>query len=392
MVAAKKTSSTFFRDLQRQEIDFDGERFLTEVDALFGSPDLLEEVRWRLEVLHELSSQRGLEQEFEVLRDRLTQIFSMGGDEAHIAAQVRGLARIETAAGQPVDLRHFLTPERSVYNEAAYRQVLAKKIENTRMHGVNLVACYPDEEPSLRHLGKLLDGLAAKIGDSAVRTRTLKTIEDGIREMAPFHTYEGLKERFLRDWLARFAGVSERELARLRPEEVQRMIQEHQRHQTTQLVKAGVRPLESDVTEHLGIHDTLEAQFQEEAFWQKANAAVRRGFKEWILRVVQGVGMVAGRRHAFFQSEAKQDCYLLAGLALPHLPGPEDTPIRLVPYLKPFTRKAGYLLEIRHRALSDAGAYHRELRHYTLPFLFGFDQAPGLEVPKPLRDFFNSPY
>jgi len=229
--------------------------------------------------------------------------------------------------------------------------------------------------------------------DPQVRTRTVKSIEDNIRNLPAFVTYEALKERFLRDWLARFAGVAAAELARLGPEEVQRLIQEHQRHQTTQLVQAGVRPLDTDIHEHLGIHDTLEGEFKDEEFWRAANVRVKRDFNAWVLQVVQAVGMVNGHRFAFFQSEADEQCYLLCGLALPRLPEPADEgPIRMVPYLKPFTRKAGYLLEVRARALGERPAYYAELRHYTLPFLFGFDKVPALEVPKALRNFFNTHY
>ncbi len=392
MVAKQNASASFFRDLQKQAIDFDGERFLTEVDAQFHSPELLEEVKWRLEVLHELSQQRHLESEFEVLRDRLTQIFAMGGEEADVHAQVKALTGIETPGGRPVELQHFLLPERRLYNEREYREVLERKIDNTRLHVLNLHVLYLDQAAALRQLSKLLDGLSEKIRDPKVRTRTIKTIEDNIRDVPAFATYEAFKERFLRDWLARFAGVSEAELARLGPEEVQRLIQEHQRHQTTQLVKAGVRPLDTDIHEHLGIHDTLEGEFRDEEFWRPANVRVKRDFNAWVLQVVQAVGMVNGQRFAFFQSEADEQCYLLCGLALPRLPETEEEPIRMVPYLKPFTRKAGYLLEVRARAVSERPAYYAELRHYTLPFLFGFDKVPALEVPKALRDFFNSRY
>ena len=392
MIAAQSAAASFFRQVQEQSVEFDGERFLLEVDAQFGSSELLDEVRWRLEVLHELANQRGMTEEFDGLRDRLTQIFALGGDEGHIAEQVRGLTRIENKAGKPVDLRHFLKGERRLFNEHEYRDVLQKKIGNTQMHAVNLTAYYAEQEPALRQLRKVLQGLLEKIGDASVRTRTIKTIEDNIRELPSFRTYEQLKERFLRDWLARFAGIPERDLAQLGEAEVQRLIIEHQRHQTTQLVKAGVRPLDTDVSQYMGIHDTLEAEFHEAAFWEKANSAVKRGFGEWVLQVVQAVGMPNGQRYAFFQSQADANIYLLCGLGLPKLPDPEDIPIRLVPYLKPFTRKAGYLLEIRKRALGDQAAYYRELRHYTLPFLFGCDQVSGLEVPRALRDFFNSAY
>lgn len=392
MIAAQSVTLGFFRELQDQRVDFDGDRFLTEVDALFGSPELLSEVRWRLEVLHELSNQVGMEEGFEGLRDRLTRIFAEGGDETQIVEQVRALTHIDTRRGERIDLRRFLVADRRIYSEPEYREVLRKKIANTQAHVINLAVYYPAEEPALRHLSKLLEGLAEKIRNTSVRTRTIKTIEDNIREMPPFQTYEALKERFLRDWLKRFAGVTEEELAQLGPGEVQRLILSHQKFQVTQLVQAGVRLLESDVSEHLGIHDTLEGEFQDVEFWRDANAAVRRSFQEWVLRIVQAAGMVNGHRYAFFQAEADPNTHLLVGLGLPRIPAASDEAIRLVPYLKPFTRKAGYLLEIRHRTLKEPRAYYAELRHYTLPFLFGFDQVSGLEVPRALRDFFNARY
>lgn len=392
MIAVQSVTMGFFRDVQDQRVDFDGERFLTEVDAQFGSPELLSEVRWRLEVLHELSIQTGMEEQFEGLRDRLTRIFAEGGDESYIAGQVRALTHIDSKRGEHIDLRHFLVPERRIYSEAEYRDVLRKKIVNTQMHVVNLTAYYPLEEPNLRSLHLVLQGLASKVRNLTVRTRTLKAIEDNIRETPPFQTYETLKERFLRDWLKRFTGANEQELELLGPAEIQRLILSHLRHQTTQLVRAGVRLMDSDVSEHLGMHDTLEGEFRDEEFWRPANVAVRRGFHEWVLRIVQAAGMVNGHRYAFFQSEADPDTHLLVGLGLQTIPADKDEPIRLVPYLKPFTRKAGYLLEIRRRTLKDRVTYYNELRHYTLPFLFGFDQVPGLEVPPALRDFFNSHY
>jgi hypothetical protein len=235
-----------------------------------------------------------------------------------------------------------------------------------------------------------MQGLAGKVRDPAVRARTLKSIEDNIREMPPFQAYEALKERFLRDWLARFAGITERQLAELGPAEVQRLIVEHQRRQSTQLVQAGVKLLDSDVSEHLGIHDTLEGEFRAEDFWARANVAVKRSFNQWVLRIVQAAGMAEGRRYALFQSLADPESYLLAGLGLPELPLPGDEPIRMVPYLKPFARKAGYLLEVRHRTVGDRETYHEQLRHYALPFVFGFDRVPNLEVPRELRNFFQS--
>jgi len=108
--------------------------------------------------------------------------------------------------------------------------------------------------------------------------------------------------------------------------------------------------------------------------------------------VVQAFGMLKGQRHAFFQSEDHQEHYLLFGLGLSHLPETSDEPIRMVPYLKPFTRKGTYLLEIRRRDIGDAEKYHHELRHYTLPFLFAFDQMKQFEIRKELVSFFTSGY
>ena len=392
MIAAQSTSLSFFRAIQQQNLDFEGQRFLTEVNARFRSEALLEEVRWRLEVLHELSSQRGMEAEFEVLRDRLTAIFTEPRDEQDILEQVRALTRLETRDGRTLDLRRFLVSERRVYNEAEYREVLRKKVENTQLHALHLLTHYPDERPVLQGLVGHLRALARRERDPEVRTRTLKVIEDNLRETAPYRHYEALKERELRDWLARFAGISRQELALLSEQEIQRLIQEHERHQTTRLVQAGVRPLETDISEHLGLHDTLEGEFRDEIFWEHATVAVRRGFREWVLRVVWAVGMAHGQRYAFFQSEADPGAHLLCGLALTALPTADEEELQLVPYLKPFTRKAGYLLEVRRRNLSDVEPYHAELRHYTLPFLFGFDQVPALEVPKALREFFNVRY
>lgn len=392
MIAAQSTTASFFRDLHGQQQDFDGERFLLEVDARFDSEELLHEVRWRLEVLHELASQRGLEAEFEVLRDRLTQIFADDRDAQAVVQDVKALTHIEIEGSAPVDLRLYLVPERRVYNEGAYRTVLQKKIATTAAHAAGLATYYPDDATRLNQLGKLLRGLAEKCRTPSVRTRTLKTIEDNLRETQAFRGYEALKERLLRDWLARFARMPEQELALLGPAEIQRLVTEHARHQTTALVQSGVRPLDSDVSEHLGFHDTLEGTFRDDTFWAHANAAVRRGFTEWALRIVLAFGMVHGRRYAFFQSEAERDCFVLVGLGLPALPASPEEPLRLVPYIKPFTRKAGYLLEVRRRSVGDGEAYHRELVHYTLPFLFGFDQVEGMEVPKALRDFFNARY
>ena len=99
-----------------------------------------------------------------------------------------------------------------------------------------------------------------------------------------------------------------------------------------------------------------------------------------------------GKRYAFFQSQDDQNQYLLFGLGLKEISGADESPIEMVPYAKPFTRKGGYLLEIRQREISDPEQYHHELRHYALPFLFGFDQVPNFNVNKELITFFTSNY
>jgi len=64
----------------------------------------------------------------------------------------------------------------------------------------------------------------------------------------------------------------------------------------------------------------------------------------------------------------------------------------MVPYIKPFTKKGTYLLEIRQRELSDPDQYAHELRHYVLPFLFAFDSMPNFHLSKELITFFTSNY
>ena len=393
MRAPQAPRSSFFRDGRQPPEEVDSQRLLTEVDVRFQSPELLEELRWRLDVLHDLSEQREMAEEFRLLRDRLTRIFALYDDAGTILREVQALTVIEVAGREPVDLRFFLQRERQRFTEPEYREKLALKVENTKVQCENLVTCYPDAADDMRRLRKLMDGLADKLRSPKVAARTLKRIEDNIRETQPFVLYEDLKERMLKDWLLRFGDITEAQLAELGPDEVARLIQEHQRHRVTQLATAGVNTVtDLDIVPYLGVHDTLEGEFHEEGFWDRANVAVRRNFNEWVLRVVQALGLVDGRRYALFQSQADPESYLLFGVGLPGLPNTEEPPIRLVPYLKPFTRRAGYLLEVRRRVLGDDAAYYRELRHYTLPFLFGFDRVRGLEVPKALRDYFNGAY
>jgi len=174
--------------------------------------------------------------------------------------------------------------------------------------------------------------------------------------------------------------------------EIQRMIQEHQRHQLTQLLKGRIKPIDLDMTDYLGLHDTLEAGFNDTEFWRSANAASKAAFIKWVMDVVRAFGMLKGLRHAFFQSEDHPEQYLLFGLGLSHLPEASEDAIRMVPYIKPFTRKGTYLLEIRRRDIGDSDAYYHELRHYTLPFLFAFDKMKEFEIRQELVSFFTTGY
>lgn len=389
---AESASKSFFDALRRDEAAFDGERLLYEVDARFDSPDLLQEVRWRLQVLNELADQHRMSNEFEALRDALTRIFSEAGNEQVVLARIRDLTHVQTPDGRRVDMRRFLVGQGQVYDEHQYRRRLSRKVANTADQVVNLVAFYPGEEPVLRRLGVVLKGLVERMQRTDVRTLAIKRMEDRIRDTQEFKQYETLKVRMLRDWLGRYAHLPEQELQGLDDAEIQRLIQAHQRHQMTQLLQSNVRLLDEDVSERLGLHDTLEAEFRNEAFWQRANVNARRGFVDWVLDVVRAFGIPQDRRYAFFRSEQDKSLHLLFGLGLPRMPELGEEPIRMVPYVKPFTRKSGYLLEIKRRSLGNEADYHHELLHYTLPFLFGFDRMPDFKVRDDLRTFFNSRY
>lgn len=389
---AGSTARSFFDALRRNETEFDGYRLLYEVDARFHEPAMVEELRWRLEVLNELAEQYGLGEEFEALRDALTRIFTEPGDEHVVLARLRDLTYIQVPGGRRVDLRRLRVGTGKVYNEQDYRKALSRKIANTRDQVVNLTASYPQEEPELRKLSAVLQGLAERAADPALRASKVRRMEERVRESEGFTHYEALKQRMLRDWLARYTGASEEALAGLNDAEIARLVAEHQRHQVTQLVKAGVRPLDEDVSQHLGVHDTLEGEFHNEAFWAGANVSVRRGFVRWVTDAVMAYGMAAGRRYVFCRSEHDTSLYLLLGLGLPAVPHAQEGPIELVPYAKPFTRKAGYLLEIRRRQVGGIEAYHHELIHYTLPFIYAFEHVPEVTVQPDLRNFFNSRY
>jgi hypothetical protein len=390
---ASDEAAGFFRTLYEEGgANFDALRFLTEVEAQFKSDDLVQEVRWRLDALSQIIAQPGLEAAAAALRDKLTQVFTAGGDETAVLSRLKSLTEIENPDGSRLDLRSFLKRDRRVLSEQDYRAVLERKIANTNAHVVNLIAYYPEVEPDLHKLSETLRGLTGKIRDPSVAGPTLRLMEDKVRAQPSFVLYEDLKTRFLKDWLGHFGHLGEEQLKGLEPAEIQRLIQEHQRHQMTQLLKGRVKQVELDMTEHLGLHDTLEGNFSDAAFWRGANVAAKTAFLKWVMDVVQAFGMLKGQRFAFFQSEEHAEQYLLFGLGLSHLPEASAEPVRMVPYLKPFTRKGTYLLEIRRRDIGDTAAYYHELRHYTLPFLFAFDQMKEFEIRKELVSFFTTGY
>jgi hypothetical protein len=391
-MATGKPDVSFFHTLYQGEVDFDAERFLVEVEAQFESPELRDEVKWRLGVLTEISALPDLTEVSSGLKNQLTRIFSAGGDAGAVLGKLKDLTEIAGKDGKPIDLRRFLKRTRRTYSESEYRAILGKKLNNTRIHLENLIAFYPDAEVELRKLIKALKTIHGKIADPKVRTSDIKDQEDKLRGTMTFQIYEDLKTRFLKDWLARFTSLSEAEIAGMTPDEIQRVILEHQRHQTTQLLKTKIHLMDTDMSEHLGLHDTLEGQFKDGDFWKAANPNARTGFRQWVLGTVQAFGMLKGQRYAFFQSDDDQDQYLLFGLGVASLPATADEPMRMVPYVKPFTRKVGYLLEIRKRELSNQEAYHHELLHYVMPFLFAFDQMKDFKVGKDLLQFFNSRY
>ncbi len=391
-MAPKQVQGSFFKTVFQGEVEFDAERFLVEVEALFKSEDLREEVRWRLDVLKELASLPDLAEATQGLKNRLTQVFTSGGDEQAILAQIKQLTEIQGHNGEALDLRRFLKRTKRTYTEPEYRVILGKKLENTRTHLVNLLAFYPEAEGELSKLVKALGMMREKLDNQAIRVMDIKAQEDKLRETMTFHIYEDLKIRFLRDWLAKFTSLSAAEIAGMPTEEVQRLIQEHQRHQLSQLVKHKIALADQDMTELLGVHDTLECEYQDAGFWDGAAPQVRQGFKQWILGTVQAFGMLKGQRYACFQSQTDKDQYLLFGLGVSSLPKSVGEPMVMVPYLKPFTRKATYLLEVRRREIGDAQTYYHELVHYVIPFLYAFDQMKDFKVSKELLTFFNNRY
>jgi len=391
-MATAKPSPTFFKSVHAGEAEFEATRFLVEVEAQFPSEAVREEVHWRLEVLKELAAQPELAEATAGLKKKLSQIFSAGGEEHAILEQLKALTEIQGRDGERLDLRRFLKRGRRTYTEEEYRVILGKKLDNTGGHVANLTAFYPEAEAELNKLVKALSAIRERLKDPGAKVADIKAQEDKLRETPTFHTYEELKTRFLQGWLSRFGTLTAEQVKGMPAEEVQRLIQEHQRHQLSQLVKQKIALTEMDMTEQLGVHDTLECEFRDTGFWQSASPGVRDGFKLWILDTVQAFGMLKGHRYACFQSQTDKDQYLLFGLGVSALPTTLGQPMLMVPYVKPFTRKAAYLLEIRKRDIGNADAYYRELVHYVIPFLFAFDQMKEFKVSKELLTWFNNRY
>jgi len=372
--------------------DLDPDRALLELDAQFKSSELREEVRWRLSVLSDISAMPDLLEASNALRAKLTQIFTSGRDEMAVLSLLKEITEVPGNDGKPLDLRRFVKRNRRTYSESEYRAILAKKMENTRLQLENLLVFYPDAAEDLQQLVKGLQDLQAMVSDAGSKMLDVKAKEDRLRSGPVFRKYEDLKGLFLKDWLKRFGNVSDEQVAGLSPEEIQKLILEHQRHQMTQLLKSKVRPVDTDMTPHLSLHDTLEGEYKDPDFWKLANSHVKTGFRQWVLAAIQAFGMLKGQRYAFFQSESNQDQYLLFGLGVASIPTIAGAPIVMVPYIKPFARKAGYLLEIRKRELGDPKEYHHELMHYVMPFLYAFDQLKEFKVSRELMQYFNGRY
>ncbi len=385
-------SGSFFKSLQEGRAGFDPEKFLLEVDSQFKSEEITTEVRWRLTVLKEISSQPEFSDVSEGLRAKLTQIFSRSVEEQEILGSLKKLTEIQSGDGEAVELRRFLKREKRTLSEGEYRSLLAKKTQNTEGQILSLIAFFPESRVALEELAQNSKKLIKAIKTPSVSIKAIREREVQIRESPAFEAYEEFKLKFLRDWLSQFASLSPREIEGLAPEEIQQLVVEHQRHQMTQLLKTKIAPNDTVMTEHLGLHDTLECGFGDTDFWQGAKEAAKVGFRQWILAVIQSFGMLKGQRYAFFQAKEGEEQYLLFGVGVAELPDSDTETMAMVPYLKPFTRKAGYLLEIRKRELGDPEQYYHELRHYVLPFLFAFDQMPNFSVNKETISFFTSNY
>jgi len=368
------------------------EKFLTEAASLFQSEDVLREVQWHLAVLREVSDNPELEDVKAGLSSRLTQIFSSGDSEEKVLSELRGLTEVRRADGGLIELRRFLKRDRRTLNEVEYRNALSKKLSNTGFLMLNLIAYFPDAQKVINELSNVVNNLNAKVSDRAISIRAIKAEEDSLRQTPPFIAYEDLKNRFLKNWLSQFTSLTGEQIEGLSPDEVQELVIEHQRHQMMQLLKTEIALAETDMSERLGLHDTLECSFANEEFWEGANIAAKKGFRQLILTAIQSFGMLKGKRYALFQSKTDKEQFLLFGVGIKELPEAREAPVEMIPYVKPFTLKGGYLLEVRRREIGDPDQYHHELRHYVLPFLFAFDQVPNFDVSTETITFFTTNY
>jgi hypothetical protein len=384
--------NSLFNDLQNSYAGAEEEKLLTQASSLFQSEEVLQEVQWHLAVLKELAARPEFDDVKTGLRDRLTQIFSAGGSEEEVLGDLKGLTEVKRADGGMIELRRFLKRDRRTLNEIEYRGVLSKKLANTEFLMLNLIAFFPDTQKTINDLAREVGKLTARVLDTSIAIRSIRQEEEALRLSDLFTAYEELKTRFLRDWLGQFTSLSGDQIEGMTPEQVQELVIEHQRHQMTHLLKTEITLSELDMTERLGLHDTLECGYSNGDFWDGANTAARSGFRQFILTVIQSFGMLHGKRYAFFQSKSDKDQFLLFGVGINQLPEPDEDGLELIPYIKPFTRKSGYLLEIRHREIGDRDQYHHELRHYVLPFLFAFDQIPNFNVNSETITYFTSNY
>ncbi|MCH7477201.1 MAG: hypothetical protein IIA14_03755, partial [SAR324 cluster bacterium] len=270
----------FFIGLQTNPQNFDAEKFLTEVESQFQSGEIANEVRWRLAVLKEISARPEFKDVQEGLRNRLTQIFSKGGEEKEVLSSLKQLTAVKGKDGEAIELRRFLKRSKRTLTEMEYRTLLAKKLENTVFQALSLGEFFPEAAKDLKQLQHAARVLIKQVENPTIATQKLKEAEDHLRETPAFQAYENFKNRFLRDWLSQFAGVSAEEIAGMAPEEIQQMVREHERHQMTQLLKTQINPSPQDMTEHLGLHDTLEGTFGNEDFWSAANIGAKNGFKK----------------------------------------------------------------------------------------------------------------
>jgi len=393
-MAGKPSNSqgSFFRSVHTGEQEFDSEKFLYEVGSQFKSTEIQSEVSWRIQALREIAARPENKAASEGLKKQLSKIFATTTEESEILSQLKALTEIKGADGKALDLRSFTKRDKRQLTEVDYRRALGRKLTNTKAQLENLLMFFPEDKSALNGLSQALDQLANKTKSASTSIVQIKAEEDNLRQTPLFAAYEKLKEKFLKQWLTRFSELSESEVNQLAPEDVQRLIMEHQRHQMTHLLKTQIKPSDLDMTEHLDVHDTLEGSFKDKGFWSSANPATRTAFKFWVEGAIQAFGMTHGKRYAFFQNGGDQDQYLLFGIGVSDFAKDNDKMLELVPYIKPFTRKSGYLLEIRQRDLGNNEEYYAELRHYVLPFLFAFDHMPGFKLGTDLINFFTSKY